>query len=203
MAKICTTPPVRRFPKKLCSPWAKSPGARVLVDEVYLEAVYPRPATALRLGPEFVVTSSLTKAYGLSGLRCGWILAEPALARRLHRLNDLFGGPQPHPADRLSLFAFHHMDRVAGRARRLLAANRPLVSDFMNSREETSLAPPPGSLIEIRFEIPGEDAGNAGLGLELCGTVVRIQRRSLDQPAGIVVRFQSDRNSIHQLLQAA
>ena len=50
--------------------------ARVLVDEVYLgDAFWPsRLQTAFHLGDHFVVTSSLTKAYGLSGLRCGWIL---------------------------------------------------------------------------------------------------------------------------------
>ena len=57
---------------------ARSVGALVLVDEVYLDAVYQRtPRTSFHLGPEFVVTSSLTKVYGVSGLRCGWILARP------------------------------------------------------------------------------------------------------------------------------
>jgi aspartate/methionine/tyrosine aminotransferase len=60
---------------------ARSIGAFVLVDEVYLDAVYQRtPRTSFHLGPEFVVTSSLTKVYGVSGLRCGWILARPDLA---------------------------------------------------------------------------------------------------------------------------
>lgn len=115
---------------------ARSVGARVLVNEVYLEAVFPRPRTATLLGPEFIVTSSLTKAYGLSGLRCGWILAEPALARRIWALNDLFGVHQPHPSDRLSVFAFDHMDRVAARARHLLDTNRPLVVEFLRARAE-------------------------------------------------------------------
>ncbi len=61
---------------------ARSVGARVLVDEVYLDAVYENtPRSSFHLGPQFVVTSSLTKVYGVSGLRCGWILAEPDLAR--------------------------------------------------------------------------------------------------------------------------
>ena len=38
-------------------------GARVLVDEVYLEAMYEqRPRAAIHLGEHFLVTSSLTKA---------------------------------------------------------------------------------------------------------------------------------------------
>ncbi len=62
---------------------ARSVGARVLVDEVYLDAVYTNtPKPSYHLGPEFVVTSSLTKVYGLSGLRCGWILAEPESGAR-------------------------------------------------------------------------------------------------------------------------
>src|SRR5260370_34924370 len=57
---------------------ARSVGAFVLVDEVYLDAVYEEtPRTAFHLGPEFVVTSSLTKVYGVSGLQGEWILARP------------------------------------------------------------------------------------------------------------------------------
>src|SRR5215207_6080944 len=82
---------------------ARGVGARLLVDEVYLDAVFERaPPTALRLGPEFVVTSSLTKVYGLSGLRCGWVLAEAALAQKMWRLNDLFGAIPAHAAELLS-----------------------------------------------------------------------------------------------------
>src|SRR5205823_2479380 len=45
---------------------AQSVGALVLVDEVYLDAVYENtPRTSFHLGPEFVVTSSLTKVYGV------------------------------------------------------------------------------------------------------------------------------------------
>ena len=68
-------------------------GAQVLVDEVYLDAVYEEHAAKLvPPGAEFVVTSSLTKVYGVSGLRCGWILAEAELARAMWRMNDVYGG---------------------------------------------------------------------------------------------------------------
>ena len=79
---------------------ARSVGAHVLVDEVYLDAVYTdTPRTSYHLGPEFIVTTSLTKVYGLSGLRCGWILAQPDLARAMWRLNDLFASIPAHPAE--------------------------------------------------------------------------------------------------------
>jgi aspartate/methionine/tyrosine aminotransferase len=129
---------------------ARSVGARVLVDEVYLEAwsVLGRPwGSAARLGPEFVTTSSLTKAYGLSSLRCGWIVAEPDLARRMWRLNDLFGVVPAHPAERLSVVALDRLDRPAARARRILETNTEGVNAFLAARPELASEPVDGGMI--------------------------------------------------------
>src|SRR2546428_6218483 len=87
---------------------ARSIGALVLVDEVYLDAVYENtPRTSFHLGQEFVVTSSLTKVYGVSGLRCGWILAQPDLAGKMRRLNDLHAAQPGYPGAQPSRPAFH------------------------------------------------------------------------------------------------
>ncbi len=111
---------------------ARSVGAHVLVDEVYLDAVYEHtPRSAFHLGPEFIVTNSLTKVYGLSGLRCGWILAEPNLAREMWRLNDLFGSIPAHPAELLSVAAFEHLDFIRERARRIVEADRLALTQFL------------------------------------------------------------------------
>jgi len=122
---------------------ARATGARVLVDEVYLECVLDRPwRSCAHLGPQFVATSSLTKAYGLSGLRCGWILAETEVARRIWLLNDLFGVIQPHPAERLSVVALAHLDRIAGRSRALLERNHALLSAVLDAHPDVDVARP-------------------------------------------------------------
>ncbi len=116
---------------------ARSVGARVLVDEVYLDAVYENtPRTSYHLGREFVVTSSLTKVYGLSGLRCGWIVAEPDLARCMWRLNDLFASIPAHPAEQLSVIALEHLARIRDRARRIVDADRALLTQFLDSHDQ-------------------------------------------------------------------
>jgi len=101
-------------------------GARVLVDEVYLELMFEggRTRTAFRGDADIVVTSSLTKAYGLSGLRCGWILASPQLAGRMRALNDLYAVVPPHVAERLSLLAFDRLGELRARASGMLETNR-------------------------------------------------------------------------------
>ncbi|HXG95334.1 MAG TPA: aminotransferase class I/II-fold pyridoxal phosphate-dependent enzyme [Blastocatellia bacterium] len=122
---------------------ARSIGARVLVDEVYLEAMYDcAPRSAFHLEREFIATSSLTKAYGLSGLRCGWILAEPSLAEKMWRLSDLFGVIPAHPAERLSVVALAHLDRIAARARALIETNRALLNRFLDSRDDLIIERP-------------------------------------------------------------
>jgi aspartate/methionine/tyrosine aminotransferase len=115
---------------------ARSMGARVLVDEVYLEALFDGAPSAFHLGSEFIATSSLTKAYGLSGLRCGWILAEAELAGGMRRLNDLFCVIPAHPAERLSVIALKNLDRIRERARTLLETNRRLLDRFFESRDD-------------------------------------------------------------------
>lgn len=116
---------------------ARSVGARVLVDEVYLEVMFEAaPRSSVHLGPEFIATSSLTKGYGLSGLRCGWILAEPELAQRMRLLNDIFGAIGPQPAERLSVVALAKLPKVIARARKILETNRAVLSEFLDSREE-------------------------------------------------------------------
>ena len=112
---------------------ARSVGARVLVDEVYLDAVYENtPRTSFHLGAEFVVTSSLTKVYGVSGLRCGWILAEAELARAMWRMNDLFAATPVHPGELLSVAVFEKLDAVRERFRRIVEADRKVLAEFLD-----------------------------------------------------------------------
>jgi aspartate/methionine/tyrosine aminotransferase len=118
---------------------ARGVGARVLVDEVYLDAVYTdTPKTSYHLGPEFIVTTSLTKVYGLSGLRCGWILAKPDMARAMWRLNDLFASTPAHPADLLSVVALENLNHIRERGRKIVETDRALLREFLIRQEGVS-----------------------------------------------------------------
>ena len=107
---------------------AKAVGARVLVDEVYLDAVFESaPRSAFHFGNEFVTTNSLTKVYGLSGLRCGWVLGEPALIEKMWRLSDLFNGIPTHAGELLGILALERLPQLKARTRAILDHNRSLV----------------------------------------------------------------------------
>jgi len=122
---------------------AQSVGARVLVDEVYIETLFEEsPRTSFHLGNEFVVTSSLTKAFGLSGLRCGWIFAEPELAKKMWLLNDLFAATPVHAGERLSVVALDQLAELADRAKTLLDRNRSLINALLDTREDLEVVRP-------------------------------------------------------------
>lgn len=117
-------------------------GARVLVDEAYLDAAFSEaPQSSFHQGEIYITTNSLTKVYGLSGLRCGWILAAPALAERIWRLNDLFGAVQPHASERLACLAFARLPEIAAHSRALLERNRALANDFLSTRADLDAFP--------------------------------------------------------------
>jgi aspartate/methionine/tyrosine aminotransferase len=108
-------------------------GAKVLIDEVYLELLFHDGAafTAFRPDGNIVVTSSLTKAYGLSGLRCGWILAPAELAEKMRRLNDLFASLPAHVAEQLGVVAMGRLDKLRARATAILDENRAAYREIL------------------------------------------------------------------------
>jgi hypothetical protein len=107
-------------------------GPRVLVDEVYLDLLYDKtPQTSFKLGDQFIVTNSLTKVYGLSGPRCGWVLASSDIVKRIYRLNDLFGVNNPYVTDQISCVALAHLPEIARWSHDLLSKHRTIVNDFL------------------------------------------------------------------------
>lgn len=139
---------------------AERHGARVLVDEVYLDAVAEATPPAATLGPVFVSTSSLTKVYGLSGLRCGWALAAPDVAEEVRRMRDLTDGVGPIVAERASTVVFAQLGELAARSRMVLAKNLATFERFMGSTPELEWVTPDGGTVafpRLRSGVSADD----------------------------------------------
>lgn len=128
-------------------------GAHLLVDEVYLDAVNlaasssGQMASAADIDGPVIVTSSLTKSYGLNGLRCGWAIAPQALAHRLWRVRDLVEAVGSAVSDRLSAHAFSQMTRLRERTRTIVTANLQLANAFAAAQPRLALAVPPSATV--------------------------------------------------------
>ena len=111
---------------------AERSGALVLVDEVYRDIWFEEtPPSHVHLGPHVIATSSLTKSYGLSGLRCGWILASPDLADRMRRAKDFMEAVDSVPGETMGAAAFRQLPRLAERSRSILDPNVQQVHAFL------------------------------------------------------------------------
>lgn len=112
-------------------------GALLVVDEVYRDIWFEKaPPSHVHLGDHVVATSSLTKSYGLSGLRCGWILASPDIADRIRKVKDLMEAVDSMPGDSLSVAAFRNLPRFEARSRALLDPNIAQIRAFLADHAE-------------------------------------------------------------------
>jgi hypothetical protein len=107
----------------------------LLVDEVYLECLFRnRPESCVHAGPNVLTTNSLTKAYGLDGVRAGWILGPADLVAGAGRINDVMTNNSVAAGELLALAAFRHHRAIDRRAHMLLDPNLARVRTFL-SRE--------------------------------------------------------------------
>jgi aspartate/methionine/tyrosine aminotransferase len=81
-------------------------------------------------GPNVLTTNSLTKAYGLDGLRAGWILGPTPLVARAGRINDLMTNNSVAPGERMAVAAFRRHRDIDRRAHALLDPNLARVKAF-------------------------------------------------------------------------
>ncbi|MFN8061661.1 MAG: aminotransferase class I/II-fold pyridoxal phosphate-dependent enzyme [Vicinamibacterales bacterium] len=123
-------------------------GGLLLVDEVYLECLFgPRTASSVHLGDNVVVTNSLTKAYGLDGLRAGVILGPAAFVAKAARANDLLANHNVAAGDLMALAALRHLPAIRRRAQAVLAPNLDRVRRFLAGEPRLRAEIPPGGTI--------------------------------------------------------
>ncbi len=132
--------------------------AHVLLDEVYLDASVAsargrtKPdGTCAVMGSSFICTNSLTKSYGLSGLRCGWIISSRDVARRICRARDVVDGTGSIVAERLAVLAFEHLDRLLKRSTEILETNGAIIRGFLRSRTELDWIAAGGTIVFPRL----------------------------------------------------
>ena len=165
-------------------------GAFLLVDEVYLECLFGRRAdSSAHAGPNVLATNSLTKAYGLDGLRAGWILGPRRLISRAGKIYDLMGVNGVAPGERMTLAALRLLPAIRRRARALLDPNLDRVRRFLAAeRRLGSHVPPGGNIFFARLPAGIDGERFARHLLDRYSTLV-VPGRFFDSPRCIRVSF--------------
>lgn len=139
---------------------AHAVGTKIIVDEVYLEAITGEDTTpAAGRHEAFITVNSLTKSFGLAGLRVGWILGEPKIIERIRRVRDVVDGVGAVPSERLGVLAFEQIDHLLARARDILEPNAWMLKRFVETRRELDwVAPADGAPIAFPRLVGVRDA---------------------------------------------
>lgn len=116
--------------------------AWVLLDEVYRDFLPGPVATGYRAGERVVATTSLTKCYGLGGLRAGFLFAPPDVVAAAERVEEVLYGVAPVPTAALVVHALRGADALLERGRAAAALGRPVVDAWMASTPHVSWTPP-------------------------------------------------------------
>jgi hypothetical protein len=135
-------------------------GAYLLADEVYLGAEISRPRTPSFWGmsDRVIVTSGLSKAYGIPGVRIGWIVGPAQVVAECWSQHDYITIGPNKISDAVARIAVRpeNREKLYARTRAILQHNLPLMrqwaagfGDFLTFRE-----PQAGALCLMRYQSP-------------------------------------------------
>lgn len=131
-------------------------GAWIISDEIYRGAELDAVETSTMWGrhDRVIVTSGLSKAYGLPGLRIGWVVGAPATIADLWGVHDYTTIAPGAMNDRLARIALSPQgrERLLARTRGIVRANYPLVRSWLEGRRGFSHVPPEaGAIVFARY----------------------------------------------------
>jgi aspartate/methionine/tyrosine aminotransferase len=106
---------------------AKNLKAYIVVDEVFKDMAFGSPYSACNLDKRFITINSLSKSYGLSNLRCGFIMGGPEVISKVKDYFVLAQGGGTRYLESLTALVFERFDEYRERSRKILAANRQTV----------------------------------------------------------------------------
>lgn len=143
---------------------AQRTGAWILADEVYTGAELTGPETPSFFGAHdrVVATGSLSKAYGLPGLRIGWCLTDPRTAESIWARSDYTTISPGELTDRLASVALDPTirPRLLHRTRALIRSGLDTLTRWMESTGGFHWRnPDAGAICFVRYvaEIPSDE----------------------------------------------
>lgn len=147
---------------------AEEVGAYLVVDEAYRWLDIPGGAElappARDLGPRAISVGTLSKPFGLPGLRLGWLAAPADVAAACWAHRDYVSLSPGKLSDALAIIALEHREAIRSRNHHIVAENLEFARGwFAEHRELASWTPPRAGLLALmRYtaDIPSLELSN-------------------------------------------
>jgi aspartate/methionine/tyrosine aminotransferase len=138
---------------------ARDAGATVIASEVYLDnAFVPGHKPAVSYGPHMVSIGSLSKVYGLGGIRIGWIVASEALIRKARLAFDYIECDLPILSVKIATIALRKAPELVLRCRQIVLRNIKIVGEWVAKHGDLQWVEPEGGTVCMVKLPPGVDA---------------------------------------------
>jgi len=124
-------------------------GCRVLVDETYRDLAYAEPyPCAAGIGEQFISVSSVSKAYGIPGVRLGWLITrDRALQTLFLAAKEQIGICGSVVDEALALAALRERDGWLEKSRRRNREHLETVRDWVAAESRIEWVPPQGGVV--------------------------------------------------------
>ena len=133
-------------------------GTWIVADEVYLGAEITRPRTRSfwGTGSRVIVTSGLSKAFGIPGVRVGWIVGPPAVVADCWAQHDYLTIGPNKMSDRIARTVVEpeNREKCYSRTREILQHNLPIAREWIASFGGTVTwrEPQAGAIALIKYD---------------------------------------------------
>jgi aspartate/methionine/tyrosine aminotransferase len=147
----------RSFLKKVVH-LAEEKNIPVVIDEIYLEFLDGEP-TAFHLADNVIIISSLTKVFGLGHLRCGWVLAQPGLVKKMRRIIDYTNVEGAFIGEKIALQMFGQLDEIKKKNKGIIDKNKSFVKDLISNENSLSWVEPADGVVcfpRIESDLTGD-----------------------------------------------
>jgi aspartate/methionine/tyrosine aminotransferase len=177
-------------------------GAFLLVDEVYRDFRPGPPGTARALGGTVIAVSSLTKVYGLGGLRAGWILGPAEVVRRAEQLLNLVHVVDPGPLQAFFRRGLAVADELRAEALVRAGEGWERVAAWCRGRDWPRITPPHGGIHAWAALPPGTNGSEVAERLLEDHGVAVIPGRFFGDDSGIRLGFGAEPKALAAGLDA-
>ena len=139
---------------------AESVGAWVIGDEAYRWLSVPGgdafAPPVVDMGARGISVGTLSKPYGLPGLRIGWIAGPAELVEQCWGMRDYISLSPGKLNDALACLGLKHHEQIIARNREIIVANLAAATKWIDARRDVlSWTPPKGGLLALlKYNLP-------------------------------------------------
>jgi aspartate/methionine/tyrosine aminotransferase len=130
-------------------------GAYLLVDETYRELSFSRPPPpAATLSSQAISITTMSKAYGLPGIRLGWVAANKHIIESVRAVREQLTICNSAISEEIALAVLRRKQEFLGNAKKRIHSNFRIVHEWMKRQECLEWIPPEGGVVGFpRFKM--------------------------------------------------